>query len=306
VSGNLTSDDVYRGMFIADSSGCGGTGGVRIRLNGAADPAVRRMFNGETTAAGRQQMTQVVFMPGEQMNPAVTGKSYAVQVMDMRGCFQYLTICAVAQSTEAGTDTVELELKGDAARGILSPVDLLGDVCGGNLMEEVAVAPIQRVRWYVGVETNALRNDPDPVMDGPLASTRKFNLYRQLLESDGDPAHPIGPPEVIAEYAIDLAVGIFVMSTTGEVSLDLGHVDNDFDTWASRTAIYNPGNGPQRIRSVRYRMAFRAPFPDRRADLPVSAGPPYIARYAMGGGDYARVRTVMSEVVMLNQMKALW
>jgi hypothetical protein len=54
-------------------------------------------------------------------------------------------------------------------------------------------------------------------------------------------------------------------------------------------------------------MAFRAALPDRRADLPMASPAPYIARYNMNNGtDWARVRTVMSEVALLNQEKATW
>ncbi len=47
---------------------------------------------------------------------------------------------------------------------------------------------------------------------------------------------------------------------------------------------------------------------DRTTDVPLAAGPPYLARYCMQGAtpcaEYARVRTVISEVVLLNQAKA--
>jgi type II secretory pathway pseudopilin PulG len=315
VAGNLSSDDVYRGTWIADQAGCGGTGGVQIKLNGAADPAVRRMYNGETLAARRQAMTQLVFMPGLAMSPQVTSKNYAVQVMDMRGCFQYLTICGVEQSTEP--DTVLLDLVGDPAKGLLTPADLQGDVCGASLMEEVAVAPVGRARWYIGVETQASRNDDNPNMDGPLASTRKFNLYRQLLAADGDPANNkvVGPPEVIAEYVIDMKFGLYVdgidINTGAPATLNIDmegtSIDDKVAQWAARAGTFNVANvGPQRVRSVRYRLAFRAPFPDRTADLPMPSPPPYLARYNMLNGNYARVRTVMTEVAMMNQQKAVW
>jgi prepilin-type N-terminal cleavage/methylation domain-containing protein len=307
ISGNLTSDDVYRGMWITEGSGCGGAGGAQIRLNGAADPAVRRLYNGETTAANRQAMTQLVFMPGMRMNPQVTGVKYAVQVMDVRGCFHYMSICAVTQSTEA--DSVVLELAGTGTQSILTPAATLGDVCGANLMEEVAVAPIQRVRWYLGVETEASRNDP--VLDGPLVSTNKFNLYRQLLTEAGNPAVTVGPPEMIAEYAIDLKLGFLIDSSIpgapNTTNLDFEAADADLEPWVNRDAIFTTANvGPQRVRSVRYRLAFRTPIADRRTDLGMPSPPPYIARYAMGNTTWARVRTVISEVALLNQGKAVY
>ncbi|MBX3222737.1 MAG: prepilin-type N-terminal cleavage/methylation domain-containing protein [Labilithrix sp.] len=307
ISGNLTSDDVYRGVFMRDGTtgaACG-AGGAEVRLDGQADPAVRRLFNGETTGAGRQAMTQLAFMPGERMTPAVTGMDYAVQVMDMRGCFHYMTICRVDVETTQ-PEAVTLQLAGDPARGILTTSDTGGDVCGSRIMEEVAIAPIQRVRWSMAVEDEPRRIDT--VLEGTgTTAPDKFNLYRQLLAADG--VTTVGPPELIAEYAVDLKLGLIVDSgVTGApatTNIDFEGADGLFAQWAGPVAgTPLPNVGPHRIRSVRYRLAFRTPFPDRRADLPMPGGPPYISRYRMNGNDFARVRTVISEVALLNQAKA--
>lgn len=306
IAGNLTTNDVYRGVFTRDGStgaACG-AGGAEVRLDGLADPAVRRLFNGETNATAQQQMTQLAFMPGERMNPPVTGVEYAVQVMDMRGCFHYMTICRVdADATQP--ETVLLQLSGDPTRGILTPTDTGGDVCGARVMEEVAVAPIQRVRWSMAVEDDPRRIDT--VLEGTGGTAPdKFNLYRQLLAADGDT--PVGPPELIAEYAIDLKLGLYVDSSLPGVpsttNVDFEGDDALFAQWAGPvTTATLPQVGPHRIRSVRYRLAFRTAFPDRRADLPMPGGPPYLSRYRMNGNDYARVRTVISEVALFNQAK---
>ncbi|MBX3211958.1 MAG: prepilin-type N-terminal cleavage/methylation domain-containing protein [Labilithrix sp.] len=308
VAGNLTTNDVYRGVFTRDGAtgaACG-AGGAEVRLDGLADPAVRRLFNGEPDAAGRQHMTQLAFMPGERMNPPVTGVEYAVQVMDMRGCFHYMTICRVdADATQP--ETVVLQLSGDAARGILTPSDTGGDVCGARIMEEVAVAPIQRVRWSLGVENEPRRIDT--VLEGTGGTAPdKFNLYRQLLAADG--TTPVGPPELIAEYGIDLKLGLIVDSgmpgapATTNIDFEDPSADALFAQWAGPvSAATLPNVGPHRIRSVRYRLAFRTAFPDRRGDLPMPGGPPYLSRYRMNGNDYARVRTVISEVALFNQAK---
>jgi prepilin-type N-terminal cleavage/methylation domain-containing protein len=301
IAGNLTSDDVYRGQLMAASgTGCGG---VTIRLNSLADPAVRRLFSGETVPANQHAMTQVVFMPGEQMNPPQRGEQYAVQVMDMRGCFHYMTICGVAPAPLP--NSVDLSLAG----GILTPQDTLGDVCGARVMEEVAIAPIQRVRWSLELDTDARRLDP--VLERATASN-KFNLNRQVMAADG--VTPVGPPEIVAEYAVDLKLGLIVDgsppgSPPSFTNLDFEAPDGDFARWAGPATSSLQGIGAQRIRSVRYRLAFRTPIPDRRADLPIPPGPPYITRYCMGPDpctEWARVRTVISEVALLNQTRATY
>ncbi len=303
IAGNLTTDDVYRGQFMVDA---GGGCGTIVRLSGQADPAVRRLFNGAADAAERQAMTEVAFMPGLRMSPPVAGVLYAVQVMDMRGCFHYLTVCGVAQDPTQ-PESVLLSLQGDGGNGILTTEATLGDVCGARVMEEVAIAPIQRVRWHLGVENEPRRLDP--VLEGTGAD--KFNLYRQVLDASG--VTPVGAPEVIAEHAVDMKFGLFVDSSVPSapptsVNANFESDDALFATWAGPVGAASlPNIGPQRIRSVRYRLAFRTPFPDRRADLPTGAGPPYITRYCMGPDpctDWARVRTVISEVALLNQARA--
>lgn len=65
------------------------------------------------------------------------------------------------------------------------------------------------------------------------------------------------------------------------------------------------GPGPQRIRSVRYRIATRTALPDRTAPLPVTPFAPYLARYCTTAtcNKAARVRTIMSEVALTNQAR---
>jgi prepilin-type N-terminal cleavage/methylation domain-containing protein len=298
IAGNLTSDDVYRGVLLSEGTGCGGT---TVRLSSDADAAVRRLFNGATTPAEQLAMTHVTFMPGERMNPPLAGLEYAVQVMDMRGCFHYLTICGVAPAPER--NSVVLLLNG----GILTTAATGGDVCGARMMEEVAIAPVQRVRWALAPETDAHRIDT--TLDGPGAPN-KFNLTRQLLAADG--VAPVGPPEVVAEYGVDLKFGLIVDNTpVGGVGgprtyASINFEDNDaaFSPWAGPATTSTQATGPHRIRSVRYRLAFRTPFADRQADLPMPGGPPYISRYKMGNAtEWARVRTVISEVALLNQSR---
>ncbi len=300
LAGNLTTDDVYRGQLMT----VGGTacGGSQIRLSGDADPAVRRLFAGAATQAERKAMTQVAFMPGEKMNPVQTGFQYAVQVMDMRGCFHYVTVCEVLESAQP--NSVILNLAG----GVLTTTDTGGDVCGARLMEEVAIAPIQRVRWNLQVENDTRRIDT--TLDG-VGAPNKFNLYRQVLAHDG--TTEIGPPELIAEYAVDLKLGLIVDSSADGnppvfTNIDFEGTDALFAEWGGLPTASTQAKGPHHIRSVRYRLAFRAPYADRRADIPMPSGPPYIARYCMADAtpcvEWARVRTVMSEVALLNQAKA--
>lgn len=312
IAGNLTTDDSYRGQWIG--AGSCGAGSAQLRLNGLADAAVGRLLSNASTAV---LGAQAAFMPGENMNPPVTGKEYVVQVMDPRGCYQYMTVCKVSNGATA--NEVLLDLKGDPAYGILTPTELLGGLCGGRLMEEFSLAPVSRVRWYLAANTDARLTDP--TYDG-TGGANKFNLYRQLLAASVDFSNPtaagsvVGPPELIAEYAVDMKFGLVVDDVLQAqpkdriVNLDMDSSSAAISTWARRvngTVLGQPG--AQRIKSVRYRLAFRAPIPDRQTNLPMATGHPFLARYCTNSNDLAtckswsRVRTIMSEVALINQAK---
>jgi hypothetical protein len=80
-----------------------------------------------------------------------------------------------------------------------------------------------------------------------------------------------------------------------------------------QVAAYAPNIGPERIRSVRVRLVTRAALADRNANIPVApanfGAQPYLYRYCMGGpcvspgGQWARARTVTTEVALPNQQR---
>jgi prepilin-type N-terminal cleavage/methylation domain-containing protein len=294
VAGNLTSDDLYRGVLVAEGNGCS----TDIRLSGLADASVRRLFGGATSPAQRKTMTELVFTPGSRMNPPVLGVDYAVQVMDMRGCFHYLTVCSILESTDPA-ESVVIRLRG----GLLTTEQTNGDVCGVRLMEEVAIAPVQRVRWGLSAETDARRVGATSATAGDV-----FSLNRQLMAADG--VTEVGPPEVVSEYAVDLRFGLMVDEAVGTEprlkSIDFESPDADFAAWAGPASASLPNIGPQRLRSVRYRLAFRTSLADRDTPLVTPSGAPYMYRYKVGENRYARVRTLISEAVLMNQTRATY
>ncbi len=193
-----------------------------VVLSSAADPAVRRLFNGGAATAAA---VNGVFMPGSAMVPPVL-TAYAVQVMDARGCFHYLTVTNVQVT---GLTTVELTLTATAATpALLTPADINGDICGARVQEEIAISPIHTVLWYLDKET-----DPrliNVATDG-AGAPNKLNLYRQLLDVN-DAA--VGPPELIAEYAVDLKFGLSIDNAPlapSQIDLDFESPPASFTTW---------------------------------------------------------------------------
>jgi hypothetical protein len=166
------------------------------------------------------------------------------------------------------------------------------------------------VHWYIGPTSLALR--PDPLVDDYL---NKFDLYREFRDANDAVIASPGGPQVIAEYAVDLKFGITV--DDGDIALtppanrrifdmDLATDVPNITSWTKPSALSTAGQpGPQRVRSVRYRLATRAPLADRSAPLPSAAGAPYLVRYCTEATctHLARVRTIMSEVALTNQAR---
>lgn len=292
LGGNFTTDDSYQGTFSTTGGSC--PGGQMVTLNSLADAAVRRLVSGVSPLAS----TQAAFTP-------VPGRKFAARVVDARGCQHYVVVCAVT-ATAAGA---VINLEQDTASG---PALLPGTAtnCGARDTEPVTINPVQRVRWYIGPNTDTLLA---PATDVEAAGN-KFNMYRDFLDA-ADPPAPIVPMrQIVAEYAADLKFGITVADATNalqvfEMDTDLGGGSGAIDTWTQTASTTTAGQpGPQRVRSVRFRIATRAAIADRTAGLLVPPGAPYLTRYCIEAQPvatckkFARVRTVVSEVALMNQL----
>jgi len=291
VSGNLTSDDSYQGILRSDAPLCGGQ---RIEMKRDGDAAVRRLFDSANPAAALRG----VFTP-------IVGTNYAARVVDARGCQHYVLVCGVEV---VSADRMNVHLRPGTGGDVLPPGT---GACGASVGEEVTVSPVHRMLWYIGPNTDAaLATDPNVEPNGS-----KFNIYRQLMDASDPPAAVAGAREIVGEYAIDMKFGITVddPSTPPPNNFRVFDLDSDtgggnIDSWARAASGSATGApGPQRIRSVRYRIAARAALPDRAANLVVPPGAPYLSRYCIDTTPvatckrFARVRTLTSEVTLMNQ-----
>jgi type II secretory pathway pseudopilin PulG len=296
LTGNFTTDDAYRGKVVANT--------IVVRVfdtDGVtpSDPAVGRLIAGPDP----DKAVRNAFAPGAQ--PSGVIYPALARVVDVRGCSHFVVLSAVAGTAAGATFTFAAASDGNPP--ILSPgMDAGG--CGADLQEEVTINPVQIVHWYIGPTSVALR--PDPAVDDYLD---KFDLYREFRDATDAVIPTPGGPQVVAEYAIDLKFGITVDDPalpppTNRRILDMDNAADvinikNFTAAASGTASGGPG--PQRVRSVRYRLATRAALPDRTANLTVPPGAPYIVRYCTDAAckHAARVRTIMSEVALTNQSR---
>jgi prepilin-type N-terminal cleavage/methylation domain-containing protein len=301
IAGNFTTTDAYRAQIVSNvGTGCGG---LKLVMKPGEDAGVSRLMQFATTAADAAKNVQNAFTPG-------TG-DFLVRAVDPSGFAHFAQVCA-AGATATGQPAPNdleawIELRPDAGgKAILDPLDTNG-TGGAREQDYVTVSPLQRVQWYIGPNTNALLA-PDPAIE---PTPHKFNLYRRVLNAAGVAV----VDEVVAEYAVDLKFGIVVHdpyaagAANRYLVYDLDDTSGKIAEWTNKaSATTQFGAGPQRVRSVRYRVSLRAPIPDRTANLQVAPAP-YISRYCMENvaigscKQFARVRTFVSEVALVNQAR---
>jgi hypothetical protein len=323
IGGNMTGVEVVSigapagKTAIESASVCGG--GQRVHLDIQNNPALWRLVGmspsvpAATADATYQAALTNAFEPA---NPTNTNPpkdySFIVRIVDnTTGKTQYAATCAGtgAITWSAGGTDAWVDLDSSSPNITLSGVS-----------PNATINPVQIVRWTIAQST----------LNAEAGSGQKYDLQRQFLDSSGNAA---GSPEIIAEYAVDLKFA-FSIDTLGNATGDYSQVAsspivvNSFDDSTNNAATSNQtvagdvassltgttapnGPYPQRIRSVRIRLATRAAIQDRAQ--PLSAGGDYLYRYCVntagcddgGTPDYARTRTLITEVSLPNQA-TLW
>lgn len=291
--GNLTSSDSFQGQIISGNGPI--CGGQLVRINTSEDAALTRLLQGTADSAVATSLVSQAFTP-------FAGTYLARVATVIEGKSQFIPVCGVTATPTSATIELQRDTSGTA---ILSSVE-----GGANEQEYVAINPVSRVRWYIGPNTNAALA-PDPQIE---VAANKFNLYRATLTADGNVANT----ELVAENTVDLKFGIVAHDvyntdpTKRYVVADFDDTTNVMEPWVQTpTTTTNQGAGPQRIRSMRYRLSMRSHLPDRTANLVVAPGP-YIARYCIEDvalascKNFVRVRTFVSEVTIFNQARSLY
>jgi prepilin-type N-terminal cleavage/methylation domain-containing protein len=291
IAGNFTSSDQY--VITRIVAGGGGCTGPRLYLSmdSAATYRVLATADPDATLKG-------IFQP-------VKEQKFLIRLADDLGRQEFVWGCkAQTAGVVGGAAYVDL----DASNNYL-------ETAYGFVDGRITVNPVQTVRW----ELRALNSDDakygaiatDPGNDG--GTSTKYNLVRSYLDESGVPFNT--GAEVVAEYAVDLKFAFTV---------DLGDYTTTSPTpqlqsyafGAAENSTVANGNGagtsPQRIRGVRVRFSTRGAVADRIDDqrLPSNA---YTIRYCLkqsgctsGSRDWARVRTMTTEVSLPNQARAFY
>jgi prepilin-type N-terminal cleavage/methylation domain-containing protein len=180
------------------------------------------------------------------------------------------------------------------------------------------VNPVQIVQWEVTMPTGT-PTDPEPAQDESiLAGTSltpstpdpaKFDLMRSYVDAvTGKPI--LDTSEIVAEYAVDLDFAFSVDLSTNNLLPNVvtyGFEDpTDNDIWAYpdvQTQGVAAVQGPQRIRAVRARVVTRTAQPDRNVNIAVAnyGSQEFMYRYQIDATDYARARTIVTQVALPNQ-----
>jgi prepilin-type N-terminal cleavage/methylation domain-containing protein len=312
IAGNMTSTDQYE-VSVIQPTGSSMCGGQRVSLD-ANSPSMFRVL-GLGDAGGAELYD--IFQP----SPDGTGR-FIVRIADKTGFSQYVVTCSTTPAgIGGGTPYIDI----DPATPILMAKQT-GTVGGLNGYGSGAlVNPVQIVHWELVAATAepAQYGGTSPLAGQPLAPTTpdptKYDLVRWFV--DAASGQPIASTiEVVAEYVVDFEVSFSV--DTGVNGLQPNIVTFAFDDtvnppkWAPNLVAAPPpfGVGPERIRSVRVRLATRTSEADRTLDVtvPNQANEPFMYRYCiLPGGcaagnntlQYARVRTVTADVALINQAR---
>jgi hypothetical protein len=307
--GNYTTDDEYTGTISTGGSGTLCKTPQTITLDPQGDAAVYALAGGTSgTTVDTVQLlanAKTAFMP-------VDTSEFLARVTDSMGCTNFVPVCGLAISGNNLQVMVDGRTNDRAVMYANGGATALAHNCGSNEGGQVTIAPLMHVRWTIG--PSMVPNSTDDLPEDP-----RFDLFRDVVDFDGlTIAH-----ELVAEYAVDLKFGIAVDDPKGAGAARQAYFDLDSDNGTGNIYATTAGPdstktgflGPQRVRSVRFRLAVRASVADRQQPLATDAGTeksgtptahPIIARYCtqlpIGTcQQWARVRTIESEVALENQ-----
>lgn len=310
----------------------------RLTLTGSFDTTEMFFVSHVNATGGNSVVVQLMqnsgavsraVQPGANGQPSL-GTSIQVgrigRLIDTAGMIHFGVITAVAVNAGAAPQITlggspQIAVQGTAYAGTLKPG------CKGVPFNSVGAlfSVVNRVVY----EVRDLRNDPayaalypapnsvstdDAAADPPKS---RHELVRYEIGVDGA---QLGPNEVVAEYAVDFRFGATI-DTAPVPAIGNGNPYQPLLTTydVGNPAIYPYTNtasqsvvtpGPERIRSLRVRLAVRSREGDREANVAPALQPITLQnntpgsggqyRYLLSNGSWARVRTMQSEISLPN------
>ena len=306
ITGNMNTVEQYTVQTIGPGIGCGG--GTRLYLAVENPPAWRLLNGAGSDGGGSVDTLKRAFIP-------VASERFALRLQDAQGRVQYLEACD-AGITPGTPPQPYVDVSGtiqilNTGTGSGSGKKTAGGETG--FFSGSQINPVLTVRYKLSTP-HAMYADLNPG-GGDAGVDSRFDLYRYYINTAGA---EVGTPDLIAEYAVDLKFAFSVDNTaTGAPNpppLDRTQVTYPFDDATNNAKYGGPTAGvvdvfgPQRIRSVRIRLATRTAVADRATAVAPPAFTPadytnllrYCTTPTLPCGGFARVRTVITEVNLNN------
>jgi Tfp pilus assembly protein PilW len=324
IGGNMTSADQFDVESIAQAGtpagGAGTDNCTRIWLSPTSPAMLRALSSGATTATSTLELSNI-FRPV----PSTDVSQFIVRLVDDTGHTQYLATCPSATAVgfastgvggTTGAQTPYVDVDNTLTPIITARTARTNGGVSGFAAGVAWLNPVQVVRWEI--TTVGASTDPEPAQYGsiagqPLAPTtadpNKYDLMRSYVDALGSVIPSTS--EIVAEYAVDLAFAFSVDTSVDPLLPSIvtyGFEDPTHnDLWAPDVYLQNqPATTvPQRIRMVRVRLVTRAAEPDRSVNVAATnfGTQKFMYRYKIDANDFARARTMVTEVALNNQTR---
>jgi hypothetical protein len=113
-------------------------------------------------------------------------------------------------------------------------------------------------------------------------------------------------PEIVAEFAVDLKVGVWTTAGDGKLKY-LEGAAADAETAPAAGALGLAASGPTAIRSLNLRLVVRSREADRAENTDPDDWPEgFMLRAPMPNSRWARARTLMTNVTLMNHRGDAW
>lgn len=340
ITGNLSSSDQFEVQSILPGACC------KINLSAGSPAIFRILNAGDGGVPDPNADTEMqnVFAPappiGGAGGSAFTKAQFWVRYVDTpTNHAQYLLTC-----NNGGGQIAGMGLVGGVVQPyvLTATCPLTGaqtqvTATNGNTAGLATVNPVQTAQWEIVAADSTGTKPPqqdvtaldNQAMQAGVDNT-KYDLVRSLIDGNGNLLAET--TEVIAEYAVNLDFAFSVDTELADagvpsvVAFDFGDSRNGLVSstvvplnTTQRSGGLPTGTQPQRIRSVKFELETRAAIPDRTASIPVATvadggGGNFLYRYCMNASgcsgtsllQWARVRTIVGEVALINQQQAFY
>ncbi|MGH7437242.1 MAG: PilW family protein [Polyangiaceae bacterium] len=338
ISGNLSSVDAFEVQTKNQVGAC-----CQVLL-AASSPSIYRLLNANGAGVpdpNADAELQNIFAPAPPVGTAaVTNAQFWVRYTDtVTGKSEYILTCSAATANRiAGVITTGTTVQPYVFldRCPLTGAQTQQTITNGNTGGTATVNPVVTARWQIVAPGAAAANGGPPAQDiaaldnSPMvagADPNKYDLVRSLVDGNGNLLAQT--TEIIAEYAVGLDLAFTVDNQAGTSganpalqAYDFADPLNTANAASVSTLLNAPVGGgggskdPQRIRAVKFMIQTRAAIPDRTASIPVATGAgsgTFLYRYCMNPAgcagnalQWARVRTIVSEVALTNQQQSFF